>query len=95
MEDTKQQFKVNLSQGALKIESSHALTAEQIQPFVDATILQQKAHLQHEKDIDTQHQIYTLMIAALISLGLFTVSFAVVRTVSKTLKKSEVVHYVG
>lgn len=95
MEDTKQQFKVNLSQGNLNVQSPIPLSQEQIQPLVDATILQQKAHLQHEKDIDRQHQVYTLMITALLSLGLFTVSFAIVRTVSKTLKISEVISYVG
>lgn len=58
-------------------------------------LLHQKAQLQHEKEIDKQHQIYTLMMVGLLSLGLFSVSFATVRTLSKYLKISEVISYVG
>ncbi len=86
-------FKIKMSpEVGLLIESQNPLTSEQIQPLLDSSLLHQKAQLEHQKAIDKQHQVYTLMIAALVSLGLFSVSFATVRTVSKFIKTSEIQH---
>lgn len=91
MEELKQPYKIILSQkGDLNIQSPNPLTAQEIQPLTDAAILQQKAHLQHQKEIDKQHQVYTLLISFLLFIGLFSVSFAGVRTISKNFKSSEV-----
>lgn len=87
-------IKINRIEG-LSIESQNPLTEQEIQPILDSSLLHQKAQLQHEKEIDKQHQIYTLMMVGLLSLGLFSVSFATVRTLSKYIKTSEVIRYVG
>ncbi len=81
--------KMNPEMG-LQIESQRPLTNDQLQPLLDSSLLHQKARLEHERAIDKQHQIYTLMIAALVSLGLFSISFATVRTISKFTKTSGV-----
>jgi hypothetical protein len=89
---------VNLSpQGHLTVESTEKLSTDEIQPLLDSSRLNQRAYYASQKEIDKQHQIYTLMIVALLSLGLFTVSFAFVRTVSQVFKQStiEVNNYVG
>jgi hypothetical protein len=84
-------YKVKMSpELGLLIESQKTLTTEEIQPILDSSLLHQKAHLEHERAIDKQHQIYTLMIAGLVALGLFSISFATVRTISKFTKTSGV-----
>lgn len=86
--------KLNMREGLL-IQSTKPLTEQEIQPLLDSSLLHQKVQLQHEKEIDKQHQIYTLMMVCLLSLGLFSVSFTTVRTLSKYLKTAEVISYVG
>lgn len=87
-------IKMNPELGLL-IESQKPLTTEEIQPILDSSLLHQKAVLEHKRAIDKQHQVYTLMITALVSLGLFSVSFAAVRTVSKIIKTSTEINHAG
>lgn len=88
-------YKVKLNTQGLLIQSTKPLTEQEIQPLLDSSLLHQKTQLEHEKELDRQHQIYTLLTVSLLSLGLFSISFATVRTVSKYIKTSEVIRYVG
>jgi molecular chaperone DnaK (HSP70) len=91
-----EQYRVKLGErGELQIQSSEKLSPQEIQPLIDSSRLSQKAYYQHQKELESQQQFYTLILSGLVVLGLFTVSFAAVRTVSKTLIKAEVIRYVG
>lgn len=89
MEDIKQ-FKIKLeTNGNLQIESSEKLTTDEIQPILDTARLNQKTHYLYQKELDKQHQIYTTLIALLLCLGLFSISFVIVRTV-RNFKTSQI-----
>lgn len=97
MEELKQ-YKVDLlNNGDLKIQSSEKLSPEELQPLLDSVYLKQQAINQLQKDIDRQHQIYTLVMVIALTLGLFTFSFVLSRTVTRNFKQSttEVIHNVG
>lgn len=91
-------YKINLTHdGNLTVQSTEKLSPEELQPLIDSSRLNQKAYLQHEKaylqhekEVDKQHQIYTLLIASLLCLGLFSISFVTIRTVSRILKTSSI-----
>lgn len=90
MEELKQ-FKISLThKGSLTVSSTEKLSPEELQPLIDSSRLNQKAYFQHQQDIDKQHQVYTMLIASLLCLGLFTISFTAIRVFSRILKTSSI-----
>ena len=87
-------FQVSISElGELKITSTDEVSQENLQALLDHTKLQANAHLKYQSERDKEQSLYVVVAAIFICLGLFTVSYSLVRAIGSTFKTSEVTQY--
>ena len=84
-------FQVSISElGELKITSTDEPTQENLQAILDHTKLTVNAHLNYQRDRDKEQSLYVMIATFFLCLGLFTISYSLVRAITSTFKTSEI-----
>lgn len=85
------QFQVQI--GDIKITSTDEPSPENLQAILDHSFLQSNAQIKYQQERDKEQSLYVAVAAIFICLGLFTISYSLVRAIGSTFKTSEVTQY--